>query len=76
MDVEEDLYFKSLVDNFVGASADVIKCALSNDEIDKLERDFDQSDKCANIALKHYNDDKKNKVKIAHCVLFYIFLFT
>ncbi|GJM90144.1 hypothetical protein PR202_ga06397 [Eleusine coracana subsp. coracana] len=62
-DVEEDQYFKSMVDNFVSASADVFQSALSEDEIDKAAHHLRQSDKYADIALKHYNDDENNKVK-------------
>ena len=73
-DAEEDQYFNSMVDNFVSASADVIQSALSEDEIEKVIRSVRQSDKYADIALKHYNNDAKNKVKVNQHVLFYVFL--
>ncbi|TVU33507.1 hypothetical protein EJB05_25330 [Eragrostis curvula] len=59
----EDQYFKSTVDNFVIASEDGVKSTISDDDVDKPADHLRQSDNYAEIALKHYNNDEKNKVK-------------
>ncbi|CAO2044481.1 unnamed protein product [Urochloa humidicola] len=59
---EEDPYFKSLVDNFTNATADMCNSTLSDDDID-LAEDQRRSVLYAESALKHYNNDDKNKIK-------------
>ncbi|XP_002451500.1 uncharacterized protein LOC8057532 [Sorghum bicolor] len=62
-DDQEDLYFKSLVDNFVSAVGDVYKSMLPEDTICKEADNQLQSNRYAMSALKHYNNSEDNKVK-------------
>jgi hypothetical protein len=64
-DDQEDLYFKSLVDNFVSAVGDVYKSMLPEDTICKEADNQLQSNRYAMSALKHYNNSEDNKVKFS-----------
>lgn len=59
---EEDQHFNYLVDNFISAATDVCNSSLPDDEIDYKEHLHWKSVLCAESALKHYNNDEKNKV--------------
>jgi hypothetical protein len=61
---EEDAYFKSLVDNFVTVAANTFIYTSSDDEIDYKLADQRHSVMYAEHALKHYNNDEKNEVKV------------
>lgn len=72
---DEDQYFNYLVDNFVSVAADVCNSTLPGDETDYKIEIHRQSVLCAKSALKHYNNDEKNKVKfIGSSVLCYKFI--
>ncbi|KAJ1269547.1 hypothetical protein BS78_07G220000 [Paspalum vaginatum] len=60
---EEDAYFNYLVDNTVTAAADVCGSTLSDDDMDYKARAVRKSALYAESALKHYNNDEKNKIK-------------
>ncbi|CAL4890140.1 unnamed protein product [Urochloa decumbens] len=60
MDADDDSYFKSLDDNFIIAYEDVCKPSEKNTYKEAAKR---QSETFAESALKHYNNDKNNKVK-------------
>ncbi|KAF2935468.1 uncharacterized protein [Oryza sativa Japonica Group] len=59
---EEDPYFNSLVDDFIGAvtSTDLL---ASSPEIDYMAANQSQSLFYAESALKHYNNNDENKIK-------------
>ncbi|KAL6629792.1 hypothetical protein ACP70R_029557 [Stipagrostis hirtigluma subsp. patula] len=58
---DDDSYFKSLVDNFITAAADVTNYTLSEDHMMAVHQRTTKQ--FAEIALKHYNNDEKNKIK-------------
>lgn len=70
---EEDPYFNSLVDDFIGAvtSTDLL---ASSPEIDYMAANQSQSLFYAESALKHYNNNDENKVTFLHffCCIFYL----
>ncbi|XP_052154349.1 uncharacterized protein LOC127772357 isoform X1 [Oryza glaberrima] len=59
---EEDPYFNSLVDDFIGAATSTDLLA-SSPEIDYMAANQSQSLFYAESALKHYNNNDENKIK-------------